>query len=261
MKFRSFIPSVVGSALALGLGLAPAAGAAPAGTQPAAESAPATVRVPTDAIEDALRNALMTRTSARKLDLHLSNPRMQIAAPATWSGAVQVGDVSYDERSGRFTATLSVPGGDAAAQGVAVTGRADPIVQIPVLRRPVPAGEIIASGDIDWQDVPAPRANASVVTDAAALVGQAARRPLAAAQPLRAGDVQKPVVVQKGTLVSMVVEAPGMVLTAIGRAAQDGGMGDTIELTNPQSKRTVQGVVTGPGAVSIENRHQIVGAL
>jgi flagella basal body P-ring formation protein FlgA len=213
------------------------------------------------AIEGAIGDALQAQAGGDKLSIYLSNQRLEMVAPAAWSGALHVDNVNYDDRSGRFTATVSVPGGDAAAQGVEVTGRADRIVSIPVLSRPIATGEIIGQADLGTQDVPAARVASNVVRDAAGLIGQAARRPLAPDHPLRLSDIQKPVVVQKGSLVSMVVQAPGMVLTAIGRALQDGGQGDAIQLTNPQTKRTLQGIVTGPGAVKIATRGQVLGAL
>ncbi len=215
----------------------------------------------TAAIEDAVRDALQAQAGGDKLSVYLSNQRLEMVAPTRWSGALNVDNVNYDDRSGRFTATVSVPGADAAAQGVEVTGRADRIVSIPVLSRPIAAGEIIGQADLSTQDAPAARVASNVVRDAAGLIGQAARRPLAPDHPLRLSDIQKPIVVQKGSLVSMVVEAPGLVLTAIGRALQDGGQGDAIQLTNPQTKRTLQGIVTGPGAVKVATRGQVLGAL
>jgi flagella basal body P-ring formation protein FlgA len=213
------------------------------------------------AIESAIGDALQAQAGGDRLSVHLSNQRLEIAAPTNWSGALNVANVSYDDRSGRFTATVSVPGGDATAQGIDVTGRADRIVSVPVLSRPLAAGEIIGQADLGTQDMPAERIASNVVRDAVGLIGQAARRPLPPDRPLRLSDVQKPVVVQKGTMVSMVVATPGMVLTAIGRAMQDGGQGDAIQLTNPQTKRTLQGIVTGPGTVKVAPRGQVLGAL
>jgi flagella basal body P-ring formation protein FlgA len=47
----------------------------------------------------------------------------------------------------------------------------------------------------------------------------------------------------------MTFEAPGITLTASGRAMTEGGVGDTVTIQNPASFRQIQGVVTGPGAV------------
>lgn len=238
-------PDAIESAAAA---LTPSAGTAAKPAQTGAE-------IPVSSIEDAVRAAIESRIGG-KIELHLSNPRIALTAPEG-EGAVQVSNLNYEERSGRFTATV---GTDPNHLGMVVTGRADPIVQVPVLKRAVAAGEIIGTADLDWQEMEAQRA-ANLVTDPNTLIGKAARRPLAPDRPLRSGDVQNPILVQKNALVSMTVQVPGMVLTAIGRALQDGGQGDTIQIMNPQSHRTVQGVVTGPNAAQVASRAQVLGTL
>jgi flagella basal body P-ring formation protein FlgA len=47
----------------------------------------------------------------------------------------------------------------------------------------------------------------------------------------------------------MMFEAPGVVLTASGRAMSEGGMGDTITVQNPTSFRQITATVSGAGIV------------
>ena len=49
----------------------------------------------------------------------------------------------------------------------------------------------------------------------------------------------------------LIYEAPGLYLTGRGKALDSGTEGDIVNIVNLQSKRTVQGVVTGPGQVTI----------
>ena len=88
------------------------------------------------------------------------------------------------------------------------------------------------------------------------LVGMQARRTLRAGETLRLEDVRHPVVVAKGSTVTMTFEAPGLVLTASGRAMSEGGVGDTVTVQNPASYRQISAIVTGPGQV----RAQVGGA-
>jgi flagellar basal body P-ring formation protein FlgA len=81
------------------------------------------------------------------------------------------------------------------------------------------------------------------------LVGMQARRVLRTGETLRLEDVRRPVVVAKGSTVTMTFEAPGVVLTATGRAMSEGGVGDTVTVQNPASYRQVSAIVTGPGQV------------
>src|SRR5262249_25624023 len=60
-----------------------------------------------------------------------------------------------------------------------------------------------------------------------------------------------PDLIQRNDMVTIIYEAPGLLLTLRGKAADSGAQGDTISVLNLQSKRTVQGTVTGPGQVTI----------
>ena len=51
----------------------------------------------------------------------------------------------------------------------------------------------------------------------------------------------------------MTFDAPGISLTATGRALSEGGVGETVTVINPVSYRQVMAVVTGPGTVRAES--------
>ena len=61
----------------------------------------------------------------------------------------------------------------------------------------------------------------------------------------------KPAIVQRNDTVTIVYEAPGFTLTLRGQAQDAGALGDTISVLNVESKRVVQGVVSGPGRVTV----------
>ncbi len=61
----------------------------------------------------------------------------------------------------------------------------------------------------------------------------------------------KPELVQRNETVTLVYQVPGITLTVRGKAVEGGAEGDVIAVLNEQSKRTVQGVVAGPGRVII----------
>jgi flagella basal body P-ring formation protein FlgA len=83
------------------------------------------------------------------------------------------------------------------------------------------------------------------------VIGRAARRPVRAGEVLRTADLMKPEIVQRNEAVTLVYEVPGLVLTMRGKALESGAEGDTINVLNIQSKRTIQGTVSGPGQVTI----------
>jgi flagellar basal body P-ring formation protein FlgA len=84
-------------------------------------------------------------------------------------------------------------------------------------------------------------------------VGMQTRRALRAGEMLRLEDLRRPVLVPKGSIVSMTFEAPGIVLTATGRAMSEGGLGENVTVQNPTSYRQITAVVIGPGQVRAQS--------
>jgi len=126
---------------------------------------------------------------------------------------------------------------------------ADASVRIVVPARDIMRGEVIGDSDLTYAQVAATALPSTTVTRFEALTGMQTRRLLRAGESLRPDDVRHPVVVTKGQTVTMNFSAPGVDLTAMGRAMSEGGVGDTVTVQNPASFRMVNAVVTGPGAV------------
>ena len=124
---------------------------------------------------------------------------------------------------------------------------------MPVLARDVAPGETVTDGDIQWVKMPTSRVSANIVTTQSGLVGMSPRFPVRSGEPLRLSDLQPPVVIAKGAIVDMNFVSGALVLLARGRALENGAIGDTIDILNPRSNRTVQGVVEGPNVVRIDN--------
>ena len=60
-----------------------------------------------------------------------------------------------------------------------------------------------------------------------------------------------PELVKKNEMVLLHYEVPGIVLTMRGQALESGTDGDLVNVLNIQSKRTIQGTVTGPSQVTV----------
>mgnify|MGYP001557393187 FL=1 len=121
--------------------------------------------------------------------------------------------------------------------------------RIVVPARDIPRGTTIAESDLSYQLVAPDAVRAGIVTSMNDLEGMEARRFLRAGETVRPDDVRKPILVTKGSTVTMTFELPGLSLTAVGKAMGEGGMGETVAVLNPVSYRQIMGVVTGPGAV------------
>ena len=131
-------------------------------------------------------------------------------------------------------------------------------VRIVVPARDVPRGETLADSDLTYQTIAADKMPPSVATSMNDLAGKETRLYLRAGQPVRLDEVRMPILVTKGSTVTMSFDAPGITLTVTGKAMTEGGLGESVTILNPVSYRQVTGVVTGAGAVRAADNSAIV---
>jgi flagellar basal body P-ring formation protein FlgA len=112
-------------------------------------------------------------------------------------------------------------------------------------------GAVLTEGDLTTKSIAVMRVNDGIVRNASEVSGREAKRALRTGEFLRNSDLKRPALVAKGSNVTMVFEAPGIHLTAVGRALAEGGEGDSIAVLNPTSYRQVVAVVTAPGMVHV----------
>ncbi|HYA06746.1 MAG TPA: flagellar basal body P-ring formation chaperone FlgA [Xanthobacteraceae bacterium] len=167
------------------------------------------------------------------------------------TGELQVVTLAYDPRTTRFDVTLGLPQSvELRRQAARYSGTAIDTIDAVAVDRPVERGEVLKASDLTV--VRRPKADgAAVLTDSGAAVGLAARRALRPGQPLAATDLMKPQIVQRNDTVTIVYQAPGVMLTLRGQAQDAGALGDTISVLNVESKRAVQAVVAGPNRVTV----------
>lgn len=205
-------------------------------------------------IEAAVRVALEERYSvdARTLNLVLDNGAPSILVEPELRGQLQTQDIVYDTRSRRLTATLMLPGSAAMRlKPVRVVGQMVETVEVVVPLRTINRGEIIQAGDIMLERRPRDMAANDTVVETTAAIGKSARRVLSSGQLLRANDLQRLEIVARNEIVTVMYQAPGLMLTMRGRAQEAGAQGDIVSIMNVQSKKILQGTVIGQGRVAV----------
>jgi flagella basal body P-ring formation protein FlgA len=90
-------------------------------------------------------------------------------------------------------------------------------------------------------------APAGAPSDAEAVIGQAAKRPLRAGAVVQARDLGAAQVIKAGEIVTVTYEADGISLVLQGKAMGAAGVGELLAVQNTISKKVVQTMVTGPG--------------
>ena len=134
---------------------------------------------------------------------------------------------------------------------IRVTGTAQETTEAVVLTRALARGEMLRDTDVALERRPKGEVQSDAVRDLAAAVGMALQQMPRVGQVLRSSDLARPQLVKRSEPVMIVYEVPGISLTARGKAEDNGSMGDTVNVMNVQSKRVIQGVVTGPGQITV----------
>jgi flagellar basal body P-ring formation protein FlgA len=203
-------------------------------------------------------NAELTPVLEQKLGL--DHARTSLQFDNQYKVQVPVGDdqrgfdvenAQINQATARFTAELRVPPGDSTAAPIRIAGRLIAMTDIPVLAHPMMPGEQVAANDITWTQVPSANLPAGNISDPQEMMGRTPRHPLQAGQPLRPLDLQVPIVIKRNDAVLIVLERPGLYMTAEGKALEDGGRGAAIRVVNIQSNRTVDATVLASGQVAV----------
>lgn len=208
------------------------------------------VEIGPDTVRSVIAEALASMIPVGRIDVQLDDPRLSFHMPLDQPDAIGVDYIELPQPSNRFRSIIIVGEGK-DAQRVHVSGRAVGIVEVPTLIRWIRPGEIVTASDVGWIEAQYSPNAGDLITDDSDLIGMTPRRPVAVNRPLRQRDFHPPRLVEKGSLVTMVVRSPWMLLTARGRALDHGGRGDVIRVANTQSNRIVEGTVIGAGEVSV----------
>jgi flagella basal body P-ring formation protein FlgA len=203
-------------------------------------------------IEAALRDALIVagaaESPAARVDLAAFVPP---TVPMAAEPRLVVEDLAWDHASGRFAATLAaIVEGEPPAR-MRLAGRVTELVSVPVAVRRLVAGEPVGASDVRLAQLSPDRLPADAVRDLSMLDGQVLRRPVPPGTPIGASDLGGRLLVVKDAPVTMVIELPGLAITAQGRALDNGGRGDVVQILNIASRAVVEATVIGPGRARV----------
>jgi flagellar basal body P-ring formation protein FlgA len=184
------------------------------------------------------------------IGLTYDRPVRTVQVEASAGGELQVLALNYDARTNRFDVALDLPSSPTLhRQPLRLTGTAIETVEAVAVNRPVERGEVLQASDLTT--LRRPKAQGTGFAAPAAAIGLAARHALRPGQPLAAADLMKPEMVARGDTVTLTYQAPGIMLTLRGQAQDSGALGDSIRVLNLETKRVVQGVISGAGRVTV----------
>lgn len=209
------------------------------------------------ALEDLVDEGLAAVADAAldgRLRVEIHEPRLPLANQSESSTEIRLEGLEHHPRSGRFTATLSGVTVDSGRRfAMSVRGRAVEMVEVPVVNRRLERGERLGPADLDWLDVPADRLPAGAILEPEQVLGSEAKRRLRADRILTARDIGQPLLVRRNQPVRLVYRLAGLTISTLGTAQDDGAAGNPVRVVTHDSRRQIQGLVTGPDEVTVSS--------
>jgi flagellar basal body P-ring formation protein FlgA len=215
--------------------------------------------IPAKEIEEAITQMLSARFDlgpSKDIVVHFARDLRTTYVEPSAKGQPRVTHIDFDSYSGRFEAALEIPTGAGKRSVVQLSGRAVATIEVAMAARAIDRGATLKDSDVIIERRPRAEIGRDFVTTRNQAIGFAARNGLQAGRPIRTVDLTKPDLIQRNDSVTLVYEAPGLVLTIRGKAIEGGAEGDVISVLNEQSKRTVQGTIVAPGRVNISGPSQ-----
>ncbi|MFW5930638.1 MAG: flagellar basal body P-ring formation chaperone FlgA [Desulfosalsimonas sp.] len=201
-------------------------------------------RVVNQRLEDAL-----SHLSADRVGFEMRSSPEPISIPRGEAGF----DVSFSDRnvmdSRKVNVIVKVDG--RVVENLSIPGRVRAVVPVAVAAGNLERGDVLKESDVNMkpQNIADLR---SPCLDRKDAVGKRVKRSVSAGRALSKSDIDRPVLVKRRQMVSMVLEKGSMRLQARGVAEENGKKGDVIRVKNTRSAREVSCVVTGKKQVRVE---------
>lgn len=174
------------------------------------------------------------------------DPRLRLAP---CSNSLQV----RDARSGGNSASLSV---EVRCEGTQPWSLYVPVTlerhaEVVVAARALPRNAALTPADLTLSRRRVNPYAADYYTSLAEVSGQIAARSIPAGQVLGGGNLKRPQLVRRGDQVVLTTLAGSIKVSVQGRALENGGLGERIDVRNVNSKRVVEGEVVAAGMVVV----------
>lgn len=202
-------------------------------------------------IEKGLINAVREKGFNGKFTVNFDRSAAEMILPESYGTEFEIVTIDIDFKTDRFTAHIAAPSKDNPIHTNIIKAKIERLVSVPVLREASRNGRILNKHDIEFIDIPEHEVNHDVVLDAQELLGMTPRRMLMASKPITSKEIEAPMIVRRGEIVTMIFENGPLFLTAQGRALQNGAKGEIIRVSSDNSSRTIQAQISDTREVRV----------
>jgi flagella basal body P-ring formation protein FlgA len=118
--------------------------------------------------------------------------------------------------------------------------------------KPIRAGKVIELEDVVQSPAMIGDFQATYLRAPDEILGKISQRNYSPGDPLTREAFADPIMIKRGETVHLRLERSGLVLTALGRAEQDGRLGQTIRVRNMEFSTLLNAQITGPGEARVQ---------
>ncbi len=152
-----------------------------------------------------------------------------------------------DPWTGRQRFTISYSTADGPVQLPVVADISPPPVPVVVAVRPITRGDVITAADIEMRtvDVSSKSVNQKAVDSVEKLIGMEARQAIQVGDVVLADEVQSPILVKRGDVVTVSSQSGGIRVRTTAKALHDGARGDLVQVESLASHQKYDVRVVG----------------
>ncbi|MCH7866274.1 MAG: flagellar basal body P-ring formation protein FlgA [Myxococcales bacterium] len=202
-------------------------------------------------VHDKIEQFLQSRASARVNRLEI--PDLEVFNLSGVSPAdvnIKLRTRLVGELLGRVPVTVIISHGSKELKRAVVTASLKSVVPVLVASRAMRRGEVVTEDDfyVERRDVSVMRG--AVISRERNLLGMRLRRSITAGRVWQPRHIESVPKVMRGEMVRIRLESGGLRIDSIGKASEDGRVGDLIRVLNA-SKRYVTGRVDAEGTIHV----------
>jgi flagella basal body P-ring formation protein FlgA len=129
-------------------------------------------------------------------------------------------------------------------------------IKVPVLAEGARRGDLITEAQLVWRPISIQQElrgyqSRYLVREVDEVVGKMVQRSVRPNQPLQQQWFKLPLAVKRGEKVAVSLEEKGMSIRVLGEAMQEGAVGESIQILNPESSRRFVAKIVAPGHVRV----------
>ena len=199
------------------------------------------IQITQEQIEEIFKKFVFENSPWKQEDINIQRVRFSgLPVIPTGNMTYEVTASSAKERFiGNVTATVDFYVNSEKVRTLGVVGKVEVFGNVYLASRPLKQNEMISGADLELHKMNLTDTADRFATRLDQVENRRVLRNLGVHQPLEIRDLDMPLVLKRGDSVKIVYDEPGLSVTAKGQANADGGVGDTLAVTNISSKKTV----------------------